>query len=407
MRCFTIRRRRRARLAAVCGIAGILASTIVTISPAAAQPSCPPADLDEESVAERPTEVPWHLQRMNPQAVWPLTRGKGVTVAVLDSGVSATHELLAGRVIPGRDFGDLTDHAGQCDEYYHGTLAAGIIAGRDGLGGVAVHGIAPEATILPGRITRNDDDDQALVLTLPEAINWAVDEGADVINLSLTSSPNDALGDAIANAVANDVVLVGAIGNVIRNDAGELINEQTPEIAAYEGVIAVAAVDEDGNPVESPDTDGRFLIDVAAPGSGIWGPMPGSGYSEASGTSFATPIVSGVAALLRSYDPDLTAEQIADRITATADPPPDGRDLEVGYGVVNPYRALTATLGSRPNVPAEELALAPPQPDPLASARRTAAWAALAAVVVTGLLLLTPPAVRRGRERRWRPARMT
>lgn len=394
-------------MAAVCAIAGILAFSIVATSPAAAQPACPPPNLEEDSVAPRPTEVPWHLRRMNPRSVWPLTRGEGVTVAVIDSGVSGTHELLAGRVAPGRDFGGLPDRDGQCDRHHHGTAAAGIIAGRDGLEGVALHGIAPEATILPGRITLVDDDDELLQALLPPAITWAVEAGADIINLSLTSPPNQALEDAIATAVENDVVVVAAIGNVIRNDAGDLINEQTPEIAAYPGVIAVAALDEAGKPLESPDTDGRFLIDVAAPGSGIWAPMPGGGYARVNGTSFATPIVSGVAALLRSYDPDLTAEQVAERITATADRAPDGRNLEVGYGVVNPYRALTATLGSRPNVPAEDLALAPPRSDPLASARRTAAWAALAAVVVTGLLLLIPPAVRRGRERRWRPARMS
>jgi membrane-anchored mycosin MYCP len=402
VRSSTLRRRRSARLVAACGTAGVLAASIVAPSPVAAQPTCPPSTKAE---APRPTEIPWHLRRMNPQSVWPLTRGGGVTVAVLDSGVTATHEFLEGRVAQGRDFGVLADHAGQCDAYYHGTMVAGIIAGRDGLDGVAARGIAPEATILPGRVTLDRSGDDELVRNVPGAVDWAVEQGADVINLSLTSPPNPALEEAVANAVANDVVLVAAIGNVERSEDGQLLDEQNPALAAYPGVIAVVAVDEAGNPSESPDTGGKMIIDVAAPGVDIWGPMPRGGYAMDTGTSFATPIVSGVAALVRAKHPDLTAEQVADRIIRTADRAPEERDIEVGYGVVNPYRAVTATLGTRPNPPADELALPPPEPDPLASARRIAAWAALCGVVIAGLLLLAPPAIRRGRERHWRPAR--
>lgn len=337
---------------------------------------------------------------MDPQSVWPLTRGEGVTVAVIDSGVSASHDLLAGQVVAGQDFVG-TDNAGRCDGYYHGTAAAGIIAGKSGVQGVALHGIAPEAQILPVRIVQADEEIPPDIVA--DAITWAVDAGADVINMSLTTTYSPELQAAVTNAAANDVVLVAAGGNILTDeDGGE--NAQPIGLAAQPGVIAVSGVNPSGE--QSEQSVAHEFISVAAPGADVWAPMPNGEYAAVTGTSFATPIVSGVAALVRAYHRDMPAEQVAAQIIATADRPYDYRNNQVGYGVVNPYRAVTAVLGARPNVPTDELALPPREVDPLATARQVAAWAALAGVVTAALLLLAPPAIRRGRQRRWRPARM-
>jgi type VII secretion-associated serine protease mycosin len=350
--------------------------------------------------AEVPPQTPWQLRRLDPAAVWHLTRGQGVTVAVLDSGVSTDHPVLRGKVATGRDFA-LPDFAGQCDQVGHGTIIAGIIAGRDGTG-VPFTGIAPEATILPGRVFADNEriNDPQLPDRIAAAIVWAVDTGADVINMSFETPPSDQLREAVAYAHAADVVLVAAAGNIQQD---QVFVPAYP--AAYEEVLAVAGVAQDGTHVESSGAAG--YVDIAAPGADIIGPAPrGDGYLAAGeGTSFAAGYVSGVAALVRAYRPDLSAGDVVQRLLDTADRPPEGRTDELGYGVVNPYRAVATVLGSRENVPVGEVAPAPAAPDPRARHRAFAGWAALGGAVLTVLLLLVPPAIRRGRRRRWRPAR--
>src|SRR5690606_26491177 len=140
--------RRRWRAIVLCGVAGLLAGMLAPVPAQAQEPDCAP------SGGVQPPADPWQLQRLNPAAVWPLTRGEGITVAVVDSGVSPRPPMLAGRVLEGRDIG-LPNHSGQCDEYGHGTVVASMIAGRP-LPGVALHGMAPAATILPVRVLRGD-----------------------------------------------------------------------------------------------------------------------------------------------------------------------------------------------------------------------------------------------------------
>ncbi|HEX5594627.1 MAG TPA: type VII secretion-associated serine protease mycosin [Micromonosporaceae bacterium] len=344
-----------------------------------------------------PTETPWPLRRLDPGAVWPLTQGEGVLVAVIDSGVSAAHPALSGRVRPGRDF-DLESRAGQCDEAGHGTLVAGIIAGRQDTD-VPFSGIAPEARILPVRVLRGDrknDRDESIPGRIARAIKWAVDEGAQVINLSLETFPTQALTEAVEYARKHDVVLIAAAGNQQSDEQ----RNQPAYPAGYETVIAVAGIDEQGQHVES-SISGDY-IDVAAPGIRIQGPAPqGSGYRTETGTSFATAYVSGVAALIRSRHPDLSADEVAERIKFTADSPPEGRNALVGYGVVNPYRAVTASLGSRPNPPIGTLEPPAEHVDSQASAKQIAAWAAPTGTLLAVLLLAAGPLLRRGRRRGW------
>lgn len=364
-------------------------------APASAAPVCGPRG------GPAPTTEPWPLRRLNPAPVWPLTQGDGVTVAVIDSGVSDTHPALRSAVRRGRDFG-LPQQSGQCDEVGHGTLVAGIIAGRS-RDGSAFTGIAPEARILPVRVLRDSRRafDQELPSRIAQAIRWAVREGADVVNLSLETVPTPELEDAVRYAVDRGVVLVAAAGN---QESGQQRN-QPAFPAGYPEVIAVAGVDEQGNHVGT-SISGDY-IDVAAPGLMIEGPAPGGGYRTEveGGTSFAAAYVSGVAALVRSYYPDkdeLPVAELARRITATADHPPEWRTAEVGFGVVNPYRAVTAVLGERANPPAGALPTPRPVEDPLASVRTAAVIAATAGGALAAIVLLGQPIVRRGRERRWR-----
>ncbi|HIW62451.1 MAG TPA: S8 family serine peptidase [Candidatus Stackebrandtia excrementipullorum] len=171
-----------------------------------------------------------------------------------------------------------------------------------------------------------------LVVPVVNAIHSAIDEGADVINLSLTAIHTTALENAIERAHKEGVVVVAAAGN-----SGATGNREYP--AAYENVIAVAGIGPDGGHVESSSV--RDYVDIAAPGTEIDGPAPsggGFGRREEGGTSFAAPYVSATAALLKSYDPALTPDEITHRLLITADHPADGWNVVVGHGELNPYR---------------------------------------------------------------------
>jgi subtilisin family serine protease len=204
-------------------------------------------------------------------------------------------------------------------------------------------------------------------------------------------------------ALAKRVVVVAAAGN--RQESQQ---DQPAYPAAYPGVIAVAGVDEQGGHVGS-SVSGDY-VDIAAPGLDIIGPAPGgSGYlaEPQGGTSFATAYVSGVAALVRAAYPDLSPQQVADRLNQTADNPPDGHNAQVGYGVINPYRAVATLLGTRTDPPAGSLPAPATPHDPLNWQRTAAIWAAAIGALLAALLLAARPILVRGRRRGWRPGRRT
>ncbi|MEV4655087.1 type VII secretion-associated serine protease mycosin [Micromonospora sp. NPDC049301] len=395
------RRTGRSVRAVLSGTLAVLlgAALVVVPSPAAAAP--PTCGPDGEATLP---EMPWALRRLDPASAWPLSRGAGVTVAVIDSGVSAIHPLLKGKVLEGRDFNGLPANQGQCDLAGHGTMVAGIIAGKDGTG-APFSGIAPAARILPIRVLPDakGTNDEALPGQIAAAINYAVDNGADVINLSLVTLPRPELEAAVENALAKRVVLVAAAGN-----RQEQQQEKTAYPAAYPGVIAVAGVNEQGGHVGT-SVSGAY-VDVAAPGLNIVGPAPGgNGYraEPTGGTSFAAAYVSGVAALVRAAYPNLSPDQVAERLERTADNPPDGHNVEVGYGVVNPYRAVSSLLGTRTDPPAGALPAPARSADPLRWQRTAALWTAAVGALLAVLLLTARPILIRGRRRGWRPGRRT
>ncbi|MFG1915873.1 type VII secretion-associated serine protease mycosin [Micromonospora sp. NPDC048898] len=356
------------------------------------------------------TAAPWPQQRYDPTRLAPLATGAGVTVAVVDSGVDRVHPQLAGRVLTGTDLLD-PGGDGSRDCAGHGTGVASIIAAAP-QPGVAFRGLAPGARIMPVRVSEQqvvqgrESGRTVGADEFAQAIRWAVDHDADVVNLSVVLYADDPeVRAAVRYAQDRDVVLVAAAGNL--HDGGD----PRPFPAAYDGVLGVGAIGADGGRATFSQT-GSY-VDLVAPGSEVLTAAPGSGHRQAEGTSYAAPFVAATAALLREYRPELTAAQVAARIIATADPAPGtGHGGGYGAGVLNPYRAVTETSGDRAAGPRPVAVLADDRADPALLARQarrsTARERALlvgAAVgttaVTVALLALVLP---RGARRRWRPA---
>jgi len=270
---------------------------------------------------------------------WDEAKGDAeVVIAVLDTGVDREHIDLSAKVVsPGHDFANDDDDA--ADDHWHGTHVAGIAAADTG-NAAGVAGVAWNCRILPVKVVDNNGD--GYYSWIIDGIIWATDQGADVINISLGGDVADEyLEDACRYAHDHGVVVVAAAGN----DAGPVLYP-----AAYdETVLAVAA--SDYNDAIASFSNFGPEIDVAAPGAWILGPAPQIyvgpeelPYYFASGTSAAAPHVSGLAALIRSLKPDLTADQIMMVIRYTADDVNRtalaGRDDHAGYGRINMQRAL-------------------------------------------------------------------
>jgi membrane-anchored mycosin MYCP len=374
-------------------------AAVVRPQRAVAANSCGPA------LSDALTETPWPLRRLQPAQAWQFSRGAGVVVAVLDSGVSDQHPKLAGKLTGGHDYtGGGTDAT--CDQVGHGTFVAAIIAGRDTTD-APFTGVAPDARIMPMRVLAQENtqntNEPAIVA---QAIRDAITLNVGVINLSLViRNPTQELADAVQSALNHRIVVVAAAGN----EGASANNGQPIFPAAYPGVIAVAATDQQDHRLASSST-GSY-VSVAAPGGDIIGPAPrGGGYGrlEQGGTSFAAAYVSGLAALLKAYDPSLSSAQVKARIERTADHPPQGRNDQVGYGVVNPIRALTTVFGSaRTPGPAQTGAVMAPadMTDPDAWRATAAGWATAGALLLALLILVAAPLLRRGRARHWRPGR--
>lgn len=296
----------------------------------------------------------WELTAMHTQQAWRTTKGKGITVAVLDTGVDGSHPDLAGQVLPGNDLVGFGAGQGSRDWARHGTAMAGIIAGHghgaDNQSGVL--GIAPEARILPVRVILESTDParkQARETkggALADGIRWAADNGADVINLSLgddsaSAHPEPAEDAAIQYALGKGAVVVASAGN--GGDQGDHISYP----AAYPGVIAVAAVDKNGT--HASFSTRRWYATVSAPGVDVVIADPDRKYYEGWGTSAASAFVSGAVALVRSTNPGLSPAQIKKLLEDTArNAPEGGRDDARGHGMIDPAAALTAAAKLKP-----------------------------------------------------------
>ncbi|MFF4033516.1 type VII secretion-associated serine protease mycosin [Streptomyces sviceus] len=348
----------------------------------------------------------WALDAMHTQQAWQTTKGAGVTVAVLDTGVENDHPDLVGNVLTGKDMIGFGATRGDRSWARHGTAMAGIIAGHGhGVGnGDGVMGIAPEAKILPVRVILEDGDPARAKArntrgnALAEGIRWAADHGADVINLSLgddsaSAHPEGGEDDAVQYALKKGSVVVASAGN--GGEKGDHISYP----AAYPGVIAATAVDKFGT--RASFSTRRWYATVAAPGDDVVIADPDHKYYEGWGTSAASAFVSGAAALVKAAHPDLTPAQIKRLLEDTArNAPAGGRDDSRGFGFVDPTAALKAADRLKPQ------GLQPasygqkyfgPGPDTAESEEHMASWVAPLAGGLGVALLIAAVFLWRGR----------
>jgi membrane-anchored mycosin MYCP len=339
-------------------------------------------------VASKVTSVPWAQEALEWSSVWPLTEGQGVTVAVVDSGVDYSPQL-AGKVkaidLTGTGYGDCVGH---------GTGVAGIIAASDMQAqGNPFEGVAPRARILSIKVQNQESGTSA---ALAQGITDGVLEGAQVINVSITTGNSPGLRAAVAFALRKGAVIVAAGGN---DDQQTGHGPFYP--ASYPGVLSVGAVAQDGS--LAPFSDLHSHVAVTAPGVNVTSTTPG-GYEAYNGTSFATAYVSGVAALVRSRHPNLSGPDVVKRIEQTAD---GNTGPGTGNGLVNPLLAVTEILA--PAVAQSPLPTPRPRPVsveraplPDLAARTTALEVVAGALGLAALVAIGAVVIREGRRRRWR-----
>jgi subtilisin family serine protease len=274
---------------------------------------------------------------------WSVTRGAGVTIAIIDTGVARGVADLSGAVVGGADFSGRGDADGQGpvgEDGQHGTLVASLAAGRGTGPSSGVIGSAPEASLLSLSIgfgSGAGDSDQQIA----DAVTWAVDNGADVINMSLTRNTLDwpeSWDEAFLHAAEHDVVIVAAAGN----RASGTVEVGAP--ATMPGVLTVGGVDQNGAASWDASAQG-ITIGVAAPSERLVGVTPTGRYVTWAGTSGATPIVAGVVALVRAAHPELDAANVINRVITTArDAGPPGADPTYGFGYLDAAAAVSAEV---------------------------------------------------------------
>ncbi|MCQ4214520.1 type VII secretion-associated serine protease mycosin, partial [Streptomyces longispororuber] len=333
------------RLAAVSAVTALTASAAVFALPAT------PAAADSGQCTfggKKYAGRPWALQRVNLDELWQSATGKGVRVAVIDTGVDVKNPQLTkavdvgaganylpkkdddGKPIEGRG-----NERGTTDVVGHGTRVAGIIAARKA-SGTGFVGLAPDATIIP--IKQNDAEGHGDSDALALAIDHAIAEKADVINISQDTekalAPGSKLETAVNAALGKGIVVVASAGN---DGLGGNVKDTYP--ASYDGVLAVAASDR--NNERAAFSQSSNSVGVAAPGVDMISTVPKGGHCSDNGTSFSAPYVAAVAALLKEHHKDWSAQEVVAQIEQTAERSITGHDRLVGWGVVDPVRAVT------------------------------------------------------------------
>jgi subtilisin family serine protease len=282
---------------------------------------------------------------------WNTTKGAGVTIAVIDTGVDGSVPDLTGVVTGGTDVSGVGSADGETPigtDKEHGTLVASMLAGHGHGSGAGVIGVAPAAKLLAVSVGFDvgtvDSDDQ-----IAQGVRWAVDHGANIINMSLTRNTLDwppSWDDAFLYAMQHNVIVVAAAGN---RGSG------TTEVGApatMPGVVVVAGVDRDGNASFDASSQGITLT-VSAPSEDLVGAGPGGTYYNWAGTSGSAPLVSGLLALIEASHPGLSAGNVINRMTATATA--KGSAITYGSGLINAEAAVTADVPSVKTDPADAL----------------------------------------------------
>jgi hypothetical protein len=310
----------------------------------------------------QPTQ-PWELKRLSVEQIWPITDGAGVLVAVIDSGFDRDRPQLSHiKVRQGVNVSGAFGPTDTRDCFFHGTAVTGIIAAPP-VNGVYFTGVAPGVTIMP--IKEQQGDVQQGTNHIAEAIDAAIAAHARVVNISITTPvPTPDLERAVAAAARADIVMVAAGGN-------DLNGSNAPAYPAaystrYPNVLAVSMTDQN-DAVGGISTQGSY-IDIAAPGNGVELPMPKGTY----------------------------------RIEATADAPPGVTvpSPAYGYGIVNPYLAVTAVRGDavapQPKADAQPIAAVPPRPPADRHPQHLALWVGIALLGLAVVAGLVAAVVRRG-----------
>ncbi|WP_405980481.1 S8 family serine peptidase [Streptomyces sp. NBC_00158] len=317
----------------------------------------------------------WHLEAMKADEAWKISTGKGVTVAVIDTGVAPIPEL-EGQVLPGKDFApDGIAGDERTDYESHGTSMAAIIAANGkGPGGVgSAIGLAPGVQILPLRVDLHGNG-VSRDTTLKDAIRFAADSDAKILNVAMIGWPDsDELSNAVKYALAKGKLIFAGVGNDGHDEI--YFPSGTP------GVVGVAAVGHDG--AATKESQHNAAVDLSAPGTDIVTACSGgTGLCTGHGTSDATALTSASAALLWSVHPTWTNNQILRVLLNTAGKPVDGtaRNDYIGYGVVRPRIALPT-----PGDPG------PADVYPLPDLAAAAAAASGAPVPSTGGKITSPP----------------
>ncbi|MFA1540732.1 S8 family peptidase [Actinomadura monticuli] len=309
----------------------------------------PPVPAHADLVRDRQRPI---LKLLGMDAAWKITKGAGVTVAVVDSGVDPRQADLRGKVTTGPNMIAAVDVGRPAR--LHGTGMASLIAGQGhGAGGRSgIIGMAPQARILAIRSISEPEDagytryqrSEAARNSVARGIKYAVDHGADVINLSLgreDEEPEER--EAVGYAIGKGVVVVSAVGN--DGEKQRLLDEDgfAPYSypASYPGVIAVAAAMPGHE--RAPFSNRNYSVVLSAPGVGLPVALPGGGYGVSDGTSDACAIVSGIAALIRAKYPDMAPALVSQALVQSArNGPKGGYDPEIGFGEVHAARALSA-----------------------------------------------------------------
>lgn len=301
--------------------------------------------VSQSASADSIRDRQYWLEQFGFTSAWDSSQGDGVKVAVIDTGIDATHPSLRGSVVGGTDVSGLGTSDGLTlvgTSNYHGTMVASILAGRGAFGdeNSGVIGTAPKAQLLSVSMAFGvpglDTDSQ-----IAEGIIWAVDNGATVINLSLTRNSVSwpkSWDEAFLYAFENDVVVVAAVGNLADG------TEQVSAPASIPGVIAVAGVDRELNPSALSSVKG-FTIGVTAPSEDLVAAYPGGEYRLWSGTSAAAPIVSGLVAMIRSMYPEMNAVNVVNRVIQSARKVGfEGYSNSYGHGIIDAEKALLAEI---------------------------------------------------------------
>jgi len=352
-----LNRRILGRPIALLATAGLISLAVLPAAPALGAAAAPADGIR--------TTQEWVLSMLDAEAAWSVTRGAGVTVAVIDSGVNPYVSDLSGSVTTGPDYTGVSTRPSSSEWGVHGTWMASLIAGHGHDGGFSgVVGMAPAARILSIRVIPDRADphysryererETVIQQSLADGIKYAVAHGAKVISMSIGySAPSGTVRHELQDAYDHGVVVIASAGNSgdprsSRGAAGAPASFP----ANYPGVISVGAVGRDGT--VAPFSSDNLSVQVAAPGMSVPAQGRDGQYWSVSGTSPACALVAGVAALIKARYPGLPPDQVASAMTSTATHrPAGGYDSQVGFGIVDAAAALAKArqlAGDRPAV---------------------------------------------------------